>query len=73
MCQKTTKMYQLVRRQSSMESSHITDRVGGRDCNGLQAWRKKEFRTKKHFKNLEKLPEVKRIYSKFSHVQFFSS
>ena len=46
MCQKTTKKYQLVRRQSSMESSHITDRVGGRDCNGLQAWRKKKFRTK---------------------------
>ena len=46
MCQKTTKMYQLVRRQRSMESSHITDRVAGRDCNGLQAWRKKKFRTK---------------------------
>ena len=46
MCQKATKMYQLVRRQRSMESSHITDRVAGRDCNGLQAWRKKKFRTK---------------------------
>ena len=74
MCQKTTKIYQLVRRQSSMESSHITDRVGGRDCNGLQAWReKKEFRTKIILKKLKKLPEVKRIYSKFSYVQFFFS
>ena len=46
MCEKTTNMYKLVRHQSSMESSHIMKRVGGRDCSGLLAWRKKEFRGK---------------------------
>ena len=46
MCEKTTKMYKLVRHQSSMESSHIMERVGGGDCSGLPALRKKEFRKK---------------------------
>ena len=47
MCEKTTKMYKLVStQQSSVESSHIMERVGGGDCSGLPALRKKEFRKK---------------------------
>ena len=71
MCQKTTKMYQLVRRQSSMESSHITDRVGGRDCNGLQAWRKKELRTKIILKNQKNYQRWNEFTQNFHMFNFF--
>ena len=73
MFEKTTKMYKLVRHQSSMESSHIMERVGGGDCSGLLAWRKKEFRKKVINIKIKILLEVKRVYSKFSHGQFSSS
>ena len=63
MCEKTTKMYKLVRHQSSMESSHIMERVGGEDCSGLLALRKKEIEKKLLIK---KIPELKRIYSKYN-------
>ena len=71
MCQKTTKMYQLVRRQRSMESSHITDRVAGRDCNGLQAWRKKELRTKIILKNQKNYQRWNEFTQNFHMFNFF--